>query len=665
MLHDLEYLQALCLRVDLASYTPALDPRAPYDQIRGALLKLSHAMLLRSAHHVDTDASDVDRHRMKVQERVRIATYALRNFGYEPQVRRLCDDLFDPLADSLFQSIGVRPGSLVTLIDRLIERMEERLNEFRSKLRLMLHAKSIGDVVTAYLSSFPQVTSSADELISYVEEDGDSLEQNKRKLLARTNLELPSIFTFSTQDLAALLDGANSQRTVELAIRTWSMAFGDLAACDPEHLILSNPVWTRPIVRLPDETVFIPCPGTLHGKRIELLEKALLTDRAMRRRYEKRRASYLEERTAELLEQQLPSASIWRGTLWRDPATDTEYENDIVLRIDTHMFIIEAKSGRITDPARRGAPGRLGRTIRDLIQAPSEQASRFEDFLRANDGEIELPNRRGGANRIDLAGVRHFTRLNVTLETIGDLLTRWPELREAGWLPEDCKGCPTVPLSDLETVLLFLEGACQTIHYWRRRSELEVETQCIGDEAEWIGLYLLNGFNHPALYDGKPVSLMNLQSVIDPLMMRESLGLQVEKPRLQMTEWWRRIIERVETIRSPGWSDLGYYLLNVEYNKQKIIDNRFRRIRRNLKHKALSFLQSNTVVLEAGPKNRRIAVAAVLYKGIDRKERDRLIKRTASTAFGRSGARQAVVIARSLDRSEEELPYSDIALHER
>ena len=661
--HHLELLQAFCLRLDLRQYEPGIDPLAFYDELLLELHTIANAAVLQGLRHLD--ASDTNRHQTAARQLVQLATFAIRNFGYEPQIRRLCDDLLAPFADSLYRSTGVRPGSLVALIDGIIRTTQIRADGFTSKFNLMLQAKSIPDAVTAYLSAFPQITCPADKLSAYIDKVGVTLEQIKSIFSAHLRFVMPSIFMFTTEDLADLLTGPDSGPAVELAVRTWSLAFGDLSGCNPEDLILSNPVWTQPMIQLSDETVFIPCPEIIHGKRILLLEKALLRDPRMRERYQKHRGSYLEKRTAELLEQQLAGASIWRGALWRDPATGTQYENDILLRIDTHMFIVEAKSGHITDAARRGAPDRLKRTVRKIVQEPSEQASRFEDFLRTNDGQIKLSNRKGDVYRIDLAGVRHFVKLNVTLDMIGDLLSRWPRLREAGWLPEDFRGCPTVPLWDLETITTMLEGPCQAIHYWRRRSELEAEIEYRGDEIDLLGLYLQSGFNHPALHDDTRKLLITTQDLIDPFMMQESLGLQVEKPRLQLTEWWRRILERLETLRVPGWSDLGYCLLNVDYNDQKFFEARFRRIQRDFRCKALSALQRNTVVLEAGPKNQRIALAVVFYKGIDRAERDRSIKRAASAAFGRSAAGQAVLIARSLDRSEEELPYSVLALCRR
>jgi hypothetical protein len=69
--------------------------------------------------------------------------------------------------------------------------------------------------------------------------------------------------------------------------------------------------------------------------------------------------------------------------MWRDDATRTLYENDVVALIGNTIFLFEAKSGRLDDVARRGGELSLMRNFRQLFVEPGEQARRLENYLSA------------------------------------------------------------------------------------------------------------------------------------------------------------------------------------------------------------------------------------------------------------------------------------------
>lgn len=241
-------------------------------------------------------------------------------------------------------------------------------------------------------------------------------------------------------------------------------------------------------------------------------------------------------------------------------------------------------------------------------------------------------------------------------------MSSWPEIQRAGWLPDSFRGCPTIPIWDLETVVELLEGPCQVLHYLTRRGEVESLVRYAGDELDLLGFYLETGFNHPVIHAGDNLTLTGMQKVVDRWMLREDLAFEVEKPTLRLTPWWQRLIERIQRLSISRWTELGYYLLNVEFPDQRRMEQAFRAIQRAVRRRVVNPHGRNTVVLAAGSGEQRVGLALMAYKNVDRTERNRLMTNAAGHAAELSGTNKVVVVARNVMRDED--PYSAVALIE-
>jgi len=115
---------------------------------------------------------------------------------------------------------------------------------------------------------------------------------------------------------------------------------------------------------------------------LDILEDLAWRDEGLRNAYTDAKAQYLEDEIERMFALAFPHGRPLRGSLWTDPTTGQGYENDFTLILDNFAVVIEAKSGAVTDPAKRGAPKRLFETLKRLIEEPSEQALRFIEFLR-------------------------------------------------------------------------------------------------------------------------------------------------------------------------------------------------------------------------------------------------------------------------------------------
>ena len=94
-----------------------------------------------------------------------------------------------------------------------------------------------------------------------------------------------------------------------------------------------------------------------------------------------------------------------RGALTAQGAAN--FENDLIVLIDKFAFVIECKSGSITDSAKRGAPERFKKTLKELIIEPSEQAQRFINYLKSHRSIHHFRTKRGEKNIIDNQNIEY------------------------------------------------------------------------------------------------------------------------------------------------------------------------------------------------------------------------------------------------------------------
>jgi len=160
----------------------------------------------------------------------------------------------------------------------------------------------------------------------------------------------------------------------------FSLPIGGLEGKNPNFFFLDNPVWQKPLVRLSDDEFYCPVPQQFFHN-IHRVFEALLENPVHVQALEKRRSEFLEDYVAELFQVAFSRSDSRRNIKWKDGAD--VYETDLLVRVDSFLFIVEAKAGAITSPALRGAPLRLRRHIQDLLVAPSVQSQRLADKLKS------------------------------------------------------------------------------------------------------------------------------------------------------------------------------------------------------------------------------------------------------------------------------------------
>ena len=82
-----------------------------------------------------------------------------------------------------------------------------------------------------------------------------------------------------------------------------------------------------------------PIPSTFQSFCIELMENIIKRDSRLKRIYEKRRASFLEDHVKNLFKNCFKNAKVYSNLI----RIDEVRENDLLVVVDTHAIIIESK----------------------------------------------------------------------------------------------------------------------------------------------------------------------------------------------------------------------------------------------------------------------------------------------------------------------------------
>jgi hypothetical protein len=437
------------------------------------------------------------------------------------------------------------------------------------------------------------------------------------------------------------------------------IGLGDLQSAEADHFFLDNPVWTWPLIKLGGGRFFCALPQTFFSFIFAILDNLLAGNESARAEYQRRRSDYLETQIAKLLSEAFPGCEISRGYKWSEDGTF--YENDVLVHVDSHLILVEAKSGSISWPALRGAPDRARKHVEELLLAPSAQsfrlARRIEEVIVSPDRAAQLlPD-----FPVNLTRVRTVLRLSVTLEDFAVLQSNLGMVKEAGWVSDpDHTLAPCLLLVDLEIVMDILEFTALKLHYLKRRSELQANLRYRGDELDLLALYLQTGFNIGELeFNGTCLELMWMSEIIDNYYTALAEGVRGKRPQPRLTEMWNDICARMEERNFHQWSDVAMAILGVSYDDQQKLQQSFKKIRKNVLKKWREPKHHCSVILTP-PLFCSDAFALYAFRERDNEERRERMRDIAEQVFVSAHIKRCVILGVNIDRAD--YPYSTLAV---
>lgn len=577
--HHAELLQALLLRHPIDFYEAVVGTP---EQVQAALdlTKNLAAERLKVPYATIPDKED-EFARARVVEEMRSYTQIMRGEYYPEQLKRLFRPCLECVAEPFIAEYRIAPATVFDLVRQLVRNIEDRFNEHVERITSFYGQATLSKMVKAYKKAFSGVEVEIDELRQMLgnKPDREILQQAKVMMLSHSDLRIPDIFRIHEGEIEAELNAIDADANVNAAksvIERLSISLGDIAASEIDHIILDNPVWARPFVKFKDE-IYLPLPTTFSSYCLNIfLELSQASDK-LKKAYENARAKTLEDMTARLLAEAFPGAKIWQSVKWTDAATGTQYENDTVMLIDRWLLLFEAKSGQITDSARRGSYDRLKREIKKLMVDPSDQSRRFSEFLTANPRVHKFECKSGNCE-IDSTMLECIVRVNVTNESIGNINAGSANLVEAELVPKGCDLAPTMSLSSLDLILQLIGTPNAILHYLARRKPFEEAASYVADELDLVSFYLDNGFNvGEKETDGTLLMIYGHSNHLDTeltLSLEEKLGKQLSAAT---TDFWNRLLVGLEDSDIKGWVSAAVRLRNAGIEDQRSLEKPIRR----------------------------------------------------------------------------------------
>lgn len=655
-----ELIQALALKIKPENISFDFPLPDKIQELFDLTETLAESYHLRRLSELGQDKTDEEKAIKLIQEELRLHTQVVRNWGYLNKVISITKLLCSPIDRIFTKKLGLSATELIDFFHLLIHRLEQQLNNRRKKLSAAFMANTKEEMLEEYHKAFPNLADSREAVLHFASENKIPLEAMKAMMLSHSDLSLSDIYSFDLKTIAE--ETKLDEKNIQIALNQLSIKIGELSENNTEYFFLDNPVWLRPVVEIDEENYFCALPQMFFSFIFPILSKLLDGDPVAVKEYEKRRAEFLESEIADLFNKAFPNCESHAGYKWFENGL-VQGENDLMLRIDSHLILIEAKSHSISWPALRGAPERAKKHVQEILLSPSEQSLKLKDVLLQILKEPEKQDTLLPSFPMDLKQVRTILRLSVTLEDFATLQTMIHHTKRAGWVPEGHEIAPCILLADLDIVFDILKTTPEKIHYLKRRAELEANAYYKGDELDLLGFYLKTGFNiGESEFDGTHLLLTEMSKPIDVYYEALEENIHIEKPLLKSTKWWLDICQKIQERKLHQWSDIANILLNVSYDEQEKLLKKFKTITKNV-HKNWRVKNHLCSIIMVPHKHRKDALAIFAFKEQHKDKRHTGMENIASQIFAESHVDRCLIIGINIDKMH--YPYSLIAVYFR
>ncbi|WP_432735715.1 hypothetical protein [Maridesulfovibrio sp. FT414] len=639
-----EYFQALVLQESIDKFGTDYPNPEIIQKVLDTLEELIQADATRGIDQINSDIPDEEKEILLLKQKITGNTKVVRNWGFFSQVKDISTELYSKYDKALRKKLNLDTKDIINLFLHLIKRSEAVTSEQLRIFSILNKIKNKNDLIREYYSLVGEDKEEAQNFIDKFPLGSISRRNLLFLLFSHFEQSLQESFEFDVKTIATELEIDHA--VAEKILDNFSIKLGELHEYKTDFIMLGNPVWSRPIINYGNGTYFCVLPQVFFSFILpalnDFISKNIKTD------ISKRRAEYLEEKTDEIIKRRFPESNTISSLKWKYDNEEDEYETDIITFIDSYAIIVEAKSGKISLPALRGAPERLHKHINELLISPNIQSNRLKKKLNylINNPSIEDPIRT--KLPVDLNDIKKVIRISVTLENFNALQSNIYELKDTGWLPDDFSPCPTLCLADFETLFDLLEHPVQIIHYIEMREMVEQTTNYQGDELDLLGLYLTTLLHVESFKGDMNLYISGLSEPIDKYYSSLDAGIQIAKPQPQISPLFSAILNQIEKKKNKRWVEIGVMLNETPPNEQAKFSKMVDKITKNTAKNWRRTPHHNTVTM-LPYKESQTAFCYITYVHQNSHLRDEFIANAASEGLKLGSVKRCLIIAKNID----------------
>ena len=620
------------------------------------LTEISHAFKFSRMNVELLESSNIEMAINQIQELIRSHTQMVRNWGFHSQVVSISKEIYSHF-DGLIQSkFGFSATNAIDVFKVLTDSVEDKLSERLNILSDLKSTKKPYDMLVKYHELIGQGKEEADRFSENIDISKISQKNLFFMLLSHFDLRMPDYYFIDSDELSKQLN--IDKDIVDNVLSQFSYRFGDLGGEKKEFFFLENPVWKKPIISS-DSGYYCVLPQLFFSFVLNTLDE--IVEGIDKNSLHNRRADYLESKIEEIVKTRFPESQVVSGLKWH--LGETQYETDLIAFIDSHAIIIEAKSQKISRPALRGAPDRIKRHLEEILIEPGIQSNRLEqklNELRVQDAPddpllTKIP--------VDIYSINKVLRVSVSLEDFATLQTNLRLFDDTGWIPNDFAPCPSMNLADFETLFDFLEHPVQIIHYLLRRTELEGKYKFMGDELDYMGLYITTLLNVGNMVsdDKAEIIISGMSEPLDKYYMSKDQGILIDKPQPKISPLFKKIFSKLEDRSTPRWTEIGCILNRFPPDDQSKL-TRYIKDLSKVVNRTWQVEGHKNIAVYRPPESSEYALAVVLFKEENRDRRYEFIDHASALGLEPEHVRYCLIIAINIDK--DDLPYHYIALAE-
>ena len=658
--YHVELLQAFILKLPTEELGKKMPPPAITKEVMDKLVEISgHSTMSRFSSKL-VDESEENKAISLIQEHLRSHTQAVRNWGYNSQIKNISTELYSKFDVFLTINYGFSASDIIQLFSLLITMSEDKLTVRLDMLKDLYRTKQTQDLLDKYCQYLGFSLEDKKFIESQLNIEKLKVKELFMKLLEHSDTLLISLFIIDIKKISNAL--SFEEKKSKAILEHFSFAFGDLEDKETSHIFLDNPVWTKPVI-LDKGNFYCVLPQLFFSFILDSMDE--LVEPLAKVKFHELKAEYLEDKIEQIVKTRFPSSLTIAGAKWE--LDGKIFETDLITFIDSHAIIFEAKSHKVTKPALRGAPRRIKRHLKDIFIEPSIQSHRFEQRLRflIDNPDVEDPLRK--ELPVDLTNIKKILRVSVSFDDFATLQTNIHLFEKTGWLPDDFQSCPSMNLADFQTLFDFLEHPVQIIHYLERRREIEKKYKIIGDELDFMGMYIttlldFGIFSGYAESDGNIINIVGMSKSLDNYYQSKDAGINIPKPQPKISSWFKQIFEQLEKRSTPGWSQIGSILNRFPFEEQMKLERNIIDLTRIVNRTWEKEGHKNLIIFcphEAS----EFALVVVLYKNSNAEMRNTFINEASYDALQPKHVSQCLIIAKNID-IEDDAPYHLIGLRQ-